>query len=99
MRRAGVGVKAYIDRAKGDPFAIGRDNRLADALELHHGFEGEGLLGLGESCDGEREQDESYKDATKHKPPRAAAGCWAGTQHCKPDSLNERRCYGSDNSA
>ena len=89
MRRAGVGFEADIDRAEGDPFAVGRDNRLADALELHHVVEGEGTLGLGESGNREREQEESYKDATKHKPPRAAAGCWAGSQSCKRDSVNE----------
>ena len=46
MRRAGVGVEAHVDRAEGDPFASGRDNRLTDAFELHHVFEAEGALVL-----------------------------------------------------
>ena len=56
---SGVRFEVDIDRAERDPFAIGRNDRLADALELHHVFEGEGTLGLGES--GKRTADRNRK--------------------------------------
>ena len=54
MRRLGVGVEVDVDRAERHPLAVGRNDGFADALELHHVFEGEGMLGLGLSEERER---------------------------------------------
>lgn len=40
--------EVYIHSSKEHPFAVGRDLRLLDALQLHHVFKGEGMFGLGE---------------------------------------------------
>src|SRR5579863_1099337 len=39
--RLGVSSEFHIHDAEDDPFAVGRDFGLADALELHHVFKGE----------------------------------------------------------
>ena len=50
-----------IDGAEQHPLAVGRGHRLANALERHHVFKSEGMLGLreggdyGKDC---KEQDE-----------------------------------------
>ena len=58
MRRLGVGVEADIDGAEGNPLAVGRNRRLADALELHHVFKSEGMFGLGYGEAREAKQEE-----------------------------------------
>ena len=50
MRLARVLVEVDVHRAEADPLAVGRDDGLADALELHHVFEGEGTLALREAA-------------------------------------------------
>ena len=62
MRRLGVSVEADVNGGKRYPLAIRRDGGLADALELHHVFKGEGMLGLGLGEERESEQEEC--DAT-----------------------------------
>ena len=65
MRRLGVLFEIDIDGAEGDPLAVGRDDRLADALQLHHVFERERALGLGEAT--ERTADQEKEQTTKHE--------------------------------
>jgi hypothetical protein len=57
VRGFGVGFEIYVDHAKDYPLTVGRDFGRAHALELHHVFEGEGMLGLG--CGGYCECDQS----------------------------------------
>ena len=59
VRRLRVGFEIDIDHAEDHPLAVGRNFRLADALELHHVFEGEGMLGLGEcgACESNKERE------------------------------------------
>ena len=53
VRRLGVGRQIHVDHAEDHPLAVRRNLRLADALELHHVFEGEGMLGLRKGWKGE----------------------------------------------
>ena len=58
VRRLGVALEIYIHGAEGHPLAIRGDRRLADTLQLHHIFEGEGIFGLGvnDEREGKREK-------------------------------------------
>ena len=62
MRRLGVGFKIDVDHAEDHPLAVGRNLRIAHALQLHHVFEGEGMLGLG---DGEKTRSEEKREDTE----------------------------------
>jgi hypothetical protein len=67
MRRLRVGFEAHIDHAEEHPPAIGRDLRIADALQLHHVLEGEGMLLLSDSGHGKSNESESGKKKTTHE--------------------------------
>jgi hypothetical protein len=74
MRRLGVGFETYINHAEDHPLAIGRDFRLAYALELHHVFEGEGMLGLGEGGKSENDKGKKNEKETAHDGLSSANG-------------------------
>ena len=59
VRRLGVGFEIDVDHAEDHPLAVGRNLRLAHALQLHHVVEGEGMLGLsdGGKCECEHRRD------------------------------------------
>ena len=59
VRSLRVRCQIHVDRAEEHPLAVGRRHGLADALQLHHVFEREGVLGLGEG--GEREKKDEKK--------------------------------------
>jgi hypothetical protein len=65
VRRLRVGSEIDIDHAEDHPLAVGRNLRLAHALELHHVFEGEGMLGLRKSgkCESDRARKTGKNDA------------------------------------
>jgi hypothetical protein len=65
VRRLGIRREVHVDRTEDDPFAIGRGHRLLDALQRHHVFEGEGMLGLGKNrkC---KKKDKGKKNDTAH---------------------------------
>jgi hypothetical protein len=48
MRLSCVRLERDIDGAERHPLAVGRHREVADTLQLHHVFEGEGALGLGQ---------------------------------------------------
>src|SRR5271157_2921149 len=50
MWLASVLLEVDVHRGEPDPLAIGRDDGLADAFELHHVFECEGALALREAA-------------------------------------------------
>ena len=59
----------HIDSAEQHPLAVRRGHGLADAFQLHHVFESEGMLALGE-C-GKSEKKNEKKSKTAHgMPPR-----------------------------
>ena len=63
VRRLRVGSEIDIDHAEDYPLAVGRDLRIADALQLHHVVEGEGMLGLGSAVEERmRAQEEREED-------------------------------------
>jgi hypothetical protein len=67
VRGLRVGIEVDVDHAEDDPLAVGRDDGLADALQLHHVFEGEGMLGLGEGGEGEGDDCKNEQEETAHK--------------------------------
>src|SRR5271157_4198587 len=60
VRRLRIGLEIHIDHAEDHPLAVGRNLRLADALQLHHVFESKGMLDLREG--GQRKNDEGKKN-------------------------------------
>ena len=64
----------HIDRGEQNPLAIRRRHRLADALQLHHVFESEWMLDLGEGGKSQRKNEQKSKEQknqTAHDvPPR-----------------------------
>jgi hypothetical protein len=67
VRRLGVGFEIDIDHAADYPLAVGRNLRLADALQLHHVFESERMLGLGDGGKCEWDQNEKSQEETAHE--------------------------------
>ncbi len=61
VRRLCICFEIHIDHAEDHPLAIGRDFGFAQALELHHVFEGEGMLGLGQGRKCKRKSKEGEK--------------------------------------
>src|SRR5208283_5744852 len=81
VRRLGVGCEIDVDHAEDHPLAVGRDLRIADALQLHHVFKGEGMFGLGR---GERCQcgkHEKIKKNTAHEASLLRRTAWQ-TKKC-----------------
>jgi hypothetical protein len=69
VRRLRVHFQIHVDYAEDDPPAVGRDLRIADALQLHHVFKCEGMLGLGESGKSEGENEKREKKPAHKRPP------------------------------
>ncbi len=63
----------HIDRREQHPLAVGRRHRLANALQLHHVFESEGMLGLRKCRKGEEKNEEKSK--TAHEVLRGTREC------------------------
>ena len=75
MRRLRIGFQIDVDHAEDHPLAVGRNLRIADALQLHHVFEGEGMLSLSESGKSKRKcKYEKREKKTAHEGPPAANG-------------------------
>ena len=65
VRRLRVGSEIDVGHAEDYPLPVGRDLRVADALQLHHVFEREGMLGLGESRNGECKNKKRQKNTAQ----------------------------------
>ena len=62
VRRLRVGFEIDVDHAEDHPLAVGRNLRIAHALQLHHVVEGEGMLGLGDEREGRRQEREEREE-------------------------------------
>ena len=67
VRRLLVRGQVHIHRAEQHPLAIRRWHRLANALQLHHVFESEGMPGLRKG--GKRKKQNEKKNKTPHDVP------------------------------
>src|SRR6266852_4612169 len=86
MRRLDVGFEINVDHAENHPLAVGRNLRIADALQLHHVVEREGMLGLGDTGES---KDESKKEEKKTAHERTP---WQ-TEKCSREEWTASRCY------
>jgi hypothetical protein len=73
MWRLRIGRQIDIGHAEDHPLAVGRNLRIADALQLHHVVESERMLSLGKSGNCERKNKKGQKN-TAHEVPPAANG-------------------------
>src|SRR6476660_8611082 len=91
MRNFRVRLQIDIFAIKHHPFSVRRRHRRADALELHHVFEGEWMFAAGDigpgpwclrekrSCECETECDKNFHEPERFRRSRGHAKCCPGS--------------------